>query len=299
MLLVSVEASWVSSQQTHNLQANAVTTPQHLVIATSKPIVHYTHSVSLWDYRSLLLSLAGRDIQARYRQSFLGVYWALLNPVFQAIVFSFAFSTIMRIPTGDLPFLIFYFTGLLYWNLLTNSVNSAMISVSSHAPLLAKVRFPRVILPLSSIIARLFDFALSLLVLALIIAWNRVPIHVEAWFSFVMLLLVLLVAIGLSLITSALNTLYRDVGQIINIVFSLWFFLCPIVYEVKGAPSPYKEWLLVNPLGAAVHWSRESAFYGHLPASTDLFPAAAASVIVLAVGIVVFRHFEPTFTEVL
>ena len=267
---------------------------------TSLPAtVVFTHRPTIWSYRHLLLALAGRDLRARYRQSFLGLYWSVVNPLVQTIVMTFAFVTIMKVGTSGIAFPVLYFSGVLFWGFFTSAVTSAMGSVQAQVYLLEKHRFPIVILPLASILARGVDFVISLGVFVLLVAWEgmTVPNAVGLWLA--MIALVLPATVGLGLLTAALNVLYRDVAQVVGIVFTLGFFLTPVIYEVKTVEEPYRWWLLLNPVAAAIHGARQSLFVGEIPPLEEFLPSIVCGLVVFAVGWVAFRRLASTFTEVL
>ncbi|NBT25851.1 MAG: ABC transporter permease [Actinobacteria bacterium] len=268
-------------------------------VAVTPPSVTFTHQRSLWQHRHLMVALAGRDLRARYRQSFLGLYWAVLNPLIQTVVMAFVFVTVMGVTSQRVPFVVLYFSGILYWSFFTNAVTGAMGSISAQVYLLEKHRFPIAVLPLASILARVVDFVLSLGVFALLLAWYGLPVPETIWLWLPMMALLLLPTIGLGLLAAALNTLYRDVSQIVGIVFTLGFFLTPIVYDADTVQAPYRWWLLLNPVAAAIHGSRR-ALFGPEPAPLEEFvPALLLGLAILGGGYLIFRRLQSTFTEVL
>src|SRR5712692_12113330 len=182
---------------------------------------------ALWARRELVATLAVRDVRARYQQSILGVYWTVVNPLATAAVFTVVFSIIAQVPVGGTPYAAFVLGGLVPWSFFANALVNATNSLVGMAGLLTKVAFPREILPLAAVLARLVDLGISLGVLLLIMAWYRVPL------SWTLLLLPLPLAIelafllGLGFLLSAANLFYRDVAQLLTVVLSLWIFLTP------------------------------------------------------------------------
>lgn len=263
------------------------------------PAVVFTHRKSAWEHRHLLFALAGRDIRARYRQSFLGIYWAVLNPLLQTLVFWLVFSRFLRMSSGTVPFVVLYFSGVIFWNFFTTAITGAMGSVATQMYLLEKHRFPAVILPLASVLARGMDLTVSAGIFGLLLAWYAMPVPVTALVILPLLLIGLAATIGISLLTAALNTLYRDVAQLVGLAFTLGFFLTPVVYDTEAVPPGYRVWLLLNPVATVIHGVRIALFRGELPSLADTWPGALASVVLLAIGWMAFRRLQSTFTEVL
>ena len=263
------------------------------------PTVVFTHRTSAWEHRHLLFALAGRDIHARYRQSFLGVYWAVLNPLLQTLVFWLVFSRFLRMSSGTVPFVVLYFSGVIFWNFFTTAITGAMGSIATQMYLLEKQRFPAMILPLASVLARGMDLTVSVGIFGLLLAWYGMPVPATALVIVPLLLVGLAATVGIGLLTAALNTLYRDVAQLVGLVFTLGFFLTPVVYDTEAVPVGYRGWLLLNPVATVIHGVRQSLFRGELPSLADTWPGAVVAMAILAIGWVAFRRLQSTFTEVL
>jgi ABC-type polysaccharide/polyol phosphate export systems, permease component len=164
-------------------------------------------------------NLAVRDVETRYKHSLLGLYWAIINPLFTAAIFSFVFGTIFHAPNKPIPYIVFLLTGLTFWNFFGNSVNSGAVSITGNAALLAKIYFPRVVLPTAAVLARLIDFLFSCVVLAVFIGLYRVPIHWSTLWLVPLLGLQLVFTLGIAYLVAAANVLYRDVTQL----FGAWY----------------------------------------------------------------------------
>ncbi|MDA8193227.1 MAG: ABC transporter permease [Thermaerobacter sp.] len=262
--------------------------------------VMVTSRAARWRLRlELMRNLAVRDVETRYKHSLLGLYWAIINPLVTAGIFSFVFQVIFHASSKPIPYVVFLLSGLTFWNFFTNGMMSATVSVSGNAALLAKIYFPRVVLPTAAILARLIDFAFSALILLVFIVLYRVPVH---W-TLVFLPLVLLVQIGFTLgvgfIVAALNVLYRDVTQLVGLLLMAWFYFSPIMYRITVVPARIRPFLLLNPMGATVEAERNLLFTGHLLHPHYLDAAVVSTVAVLAVGYWIFRRVEPLFAEVM
>ena len=263
------------------------------------PVVIFTHRKTLWQYRRLLLALAGRDIRARYRQSFLGVYWSVLNPLLQTAVYAVVLTKVLHVPSETVPFAVLYFSGVMYWNFFTTAVTGAMGSVTTQVNLLEKHRFPIAVLRLASFVARSLDFAISAVVLVVLCSWYGVALAPTAWAALPLLVVAGAAAVGAGLLTAGLHTLYRDVGHLVNLSFTLGFFLTPIIYDVVAFPPRYRFWLLLNPVAATIHGTRLALFAGTVPPLEDVLPGTLVAIAVLVIGVASFRRLQATFTEVL
>ncbi len=267
--------------------------------AVTAPVVIFTHSAGLGAYRGLLLALAGRDIRARYRQSFLGIYWAVLNPLLQTLVFVTVFVRLLHIGNETIPFVVLYFSGIAWWNFFTTAVTGAMGSVVSQMYLLEKNRIPAEVLPLSAVVARALDLAISGVVLVGLAYVYGTGVAGTAWLVIPMAAVALMATVGTSLLVAGLNVLYRDVSQLVQLAFTLGFFLTPVVYDVAQVPERFRMWVLLNPIATAIHGARAGMFTGAVPPIGELLPGALVSVVILGAGIAAFRRLQVTFTEVL
>jgi ABC-2 type transport system permease protein len=247
----------------------------------------------------LIRNLAVRDVEIRYKHSLLGLYWALINPLVMAVIYSFVFGTIFHVKSGKIPYVVFLLTGLTFWNLLNNGLMSATASVSGNAQLLAKLYFPRVVLPTAAVLARLIDFGFSFAILLAFIAAFRVPLH---W-SFLLLPLILIpqviFTLGLSFLVAALNVLYRDISQLIGLVLLMWMYLTPVMYRASQLPANLQAIFYLNPMGSFIQLERELMFTGRITDPTFVWSMLVWTVFVYAFGLRVFKRVEPLFAEVM
>jgi ABC-type polysaccharide/polyol phosphate export permease len=252
---------------------------------------------ALWARRELVLTLARRDVRARYQQSILGIYWTAVNPLAIAAVYTIVFSFIARVPVGSAPYAVFVLSGLVPWSFFSNALGNATNSLVGMAGLLTKVAFPREILPFAAILARLVDLAASLGVLLLVMAWFGIPPRWTIVLLPIPILIELAFLAGLGLILSAANLFYRDIAQLLTVLLSLWIFLTPVVYPLDLVPSGLRPWIALNPLTSVVVACRALILDGQLPEPGPLLTSATISLALLVAGYALFKHLEPQFAD--
>lgn len=252
-------------------------------------------------WRELLWQMTSREIKARYKQSILGYFWVILNPLAQMLVMSFAFSIILRIPTNSashIPYALFLYTALLPWNLFSTSVSSSAMSLVNSAPLIRKIYFPRSILVISTIIAKLIDFAFALTVLIAFFIFFQIPITFSILWVIPILLIQLVFTLGLSLFFAAANLIYRDIQYLLALVISLWFYITPIVYPADIVPDKFKFIFQLNPMSVFVNAYRQTVLGGKSPDLFSLYIALIVSFITLFLGLLYFKQREKTFADI-
>lgn len=252
-----------------------------------------------YNWLELTKNLAVRDVETRYKHSLLGLYWTLINPLVTAMIFSFVFQDIFHATSKPIPYVVFLLSGLTFWNFFANAIMSATTSVTGNAQLLAKLYFPRVVLPTASVLARLIDFFFSFLVLMVFI----VLFHVRLHWSFAFLPIVLggqvFFTLGVAYLTAALNVLYRDMTQLIGLLLMVWMYLSPVMYKASAVPAALQSVLLLNPMGSFLEIERELLFTGYLVHPTFLWVAVVWTIFLYAVGLRLFKRIEPLFAEVM
>ncbi len=256
--------------------------------------------MTLKRYWDLVLALAIRDVKVRYQLSILGLYWAVLNPLLMALIWSFVFTKILGAAGMEgVPYVVFLFAGLTFWNLFANSLTSASNCLTGNASLLSKLYFPRVILPTASVLARLVDFSFSLIVLVIfMVAYHVMPGRLLAYLP-VLLIIQLFFTLGAAYIVAALNVLYRDINQIVPVLLLLWMYLSPVFYTIDKIPNSLAKYYFVNVIGELVGMETgvlfgKSAIHWHI-----LGADALISVAVFLFGLFVFHRIEPLFAEVM
>ena len=255
------------------------------------------HATRIW--LELIRNLAVRDVETRYKHSLLGLYWAIINPLLMAVIFSFVFTVIFHASSKPIPYVVFLLTGLTFWNLFANSVVSATGSISGNAALLSKLYFPRVVIPTASVMARFIDFLFALFVLVVFIVLYHVRVYPSLFWIVPLLGLQTLLALGVGYLLSALNVLYRDMTQLIGLILMIWMYLSPVMYPIGTASNTIQSILLINPMGALIQAERDLLFTGSLTQAPYLWTAAVWCAFAFLAGIYIFKRLEPTFSEVL
>lgn len=251
-----------------------------------------------WDYRELLYFLTWRDIKVRYKQTVLGAGWAILQPFFTMVVFSIFFGYLAKMPSDGIPYPIFAYTALLPWQLFAHALTESGASLVTNQQLLTKVYFPRLIIPVSAVLAGLVDFCIAFVVLlGMMFYYGIVPTAAVSTLPlFVLLSIATALAIGLWL--SALNVQYRDVRYTLPFLTQFWLFLTPVAYPSSLLPEPWRTLSGLNPMVGVVEGFRW-ALLGRSGGPGPLLMVSIAVVgILLVTGVMYFRHVEKTFADV-
>lgn len=248
-------------------------------------------------YRELLGQLVNRDLAQRYKQSVLGYFWVILNPLAQMLVMSFVFSHIFSQANLGVPYALFLFTALLPWTLFASSLTAATNSLVSNAGLLAKIYFPREILVLGSILAKVVDFAFSSLILIAMMIFYQQAISWNILWLLPIFAIQFVFTYGLSLLFAAFNLFYRDMQYLLNLIILVWMYLTPIMYNVEIFPERYRWIFQINPLAVIVNAYREVVLNGHQPNLFSLSIAAALAIVVCFFGFRLFKKFEGQFAD--
>ena len=252
----------------------------------------------LWQYRELLFFLIWRDVKVRYKQTSLGIAWAILQPLLTMVIFSVIFGQLAKLPSEGIPYPVFCYAALLPWQLFSGALTRIGSSLVGNATLLTKVYFPRLMIPLSSIGAGLVDFVISFFVfLGLMLYYDILP----SWRIFCLpflLLFLLLAALGIGLWLSALNVKYRDVQHIIPFLVQVWMFVSPVAYSAGLIPKgPWRFLYGLNPLAGVIQGFRWALVGGEPPGGLMLVSAAGV-VLVFVSGLFYFKKMEKTFADV-
>jgi lipopolysaccharide transport system permease protein len=252
----------------------------------------------LWAYRELLYFFVWRDIKVRYKQTIIGAAWAVLQPVLTMIVFSVFFGKLAKIPSGGLPYPIFYYCALLPWMYFSSAMQGATNIVVDNQRVITKIYFPRVVLPIASVIPGLLDFAISFGVFLFMMAYYRIePTLAVIWLP-VFLLLAVLTALGVGLWLSALNALYRDIRYVVPFLVQFWMFASPVAYPSSLVPAKWRWLYGLNPLAGVIEGFRW-ALTGHGEPPGILLAASSAAVILLVFsGLVYYHAVEGTMADV-
>lgn len=251
----------------------------------------------LWEYRELLYFLIWRDIKVRYKQTTLGAAWAIIQPFTTMVVFSMFFGGLAKIPSEGIPYPIFSYAALLPWTFFANGMRHASNSLVGSAHLITKVYFPRLVAPLSSVLAGLLDFAIAFVVLlGMMLFYEVPPTGAMIWLP-PFLLLALVTALGVGLWLSALNVRYRDVGFVVPFLTQVWLFATPVAYPSSLLSEPWRTLYGLNPMVGVVEGFRWALLGGN-PPGPMLGLSAIVAVLLLVGGAYYFRRMEKTFADV-
>ena len=258
---------------------------------------------SVWQFRDLLLALAGRDVKLRYKQTALGVAWVVLQPLLAAGVFSFVFGRVAQLPSDGIPYFLFSYAGLLGWNLFNTTVTKTSGCLVGNSQLISKIFFPRLVLPLSVVPSALIDFSVALAMMSvLMLLYHRHPsaalVAFPLWMG-----IILLLAVGLGLITAALAVSYRDVQYILPVFTQILLFASPVAYSLSFALSRISKnrrmFYLLNPLTAPLEGFRASLLGTSQPPTLSVVYAAGVAVILALIGAYSFKMMERKFADVI
>jgi len=261
---------------------------------------HFLDLDELWRYRELFYILSWRDLKVRYKQTVLGVLWALLQPLVNMIIFTVFFGNFAGIPSDGLPYPVFVLLGLTFWGFFSNSLSKAGNSFIENESLVKKVYFPREILTFSAIVTSFVDFLISLLILIVVIIYYQ--LHVPFLFIGVMLLGVIITAIssaGFGLFLASVNIKYRDVRYIIPYFLQLLIFVSPIIYPLTLVRSSFQYLLALNPMTGVIDSLRSVLLSGTIARPDMLVISGFTAVISFFVGLAYFRKTERYFADIL
>jgi lipopolysaccharide transport system permease protein len=251
----------------------------------------------LWHHRELLYFLTWRDIKVRYKQTVLGVAWAVLQPVAIALSLSLFLGRIVKVPANGLPYPVFAYSAMVVWQLFAQALTESSNSLLTNERLITKVYFPRLLVPLSSVLASLVDFAISLVVLAMFLAFYRIVPTGSVVILPLIVLLAVMAALGVGLWLAALNVKYRDVRYTLGFLVQFWFLATPIAYPASIVPAKWRILYGLNPMVGVVEGFRWG-LRGDGAAPVHLMAASAAMTVVLfASGLYYFRRTEDTFAD--
>jgi len=251
----------------------------------------------LWQYRELLYFLCWRDIKVRYKQTALGVAWAIVQPLMTMVLFSLFFGRLAKMPSDGVPYPLFVFTALVPWMFFSNGITQSAGSLVENANLLKKVYFPRLAVPVASIIAGVVDFFCSFVVLVALMMYYGIVPSVSILTLPLFLALACIASLGIGLWLSALNVQFRDVRYVIPFLTQLWLFATPIAYPSSLLSEPLRTLYGLNPMVGVVEGFRWALLGTETSPGPMLLVSSLASVIVLVTGAFYFRRMEVTFSD--
>lgn len=266
------------------------------VIEPTRPWV-LLRTGELWGYRELLFFLVWRDIKVQYKQTLLGAAWALWQPTLNMIIFTVVFNVLLKVPSGNVAYPLFVFSGLLPWALFASAVNSSSNSLLAQSHLVTKIYFPRVLLPLTEIGTSLVNSLPALGLYALMMVYyGQVP-GLTILLVPPLILLVALTALAVGLTLSSSMLIYRDVRYVVPSLVQAWMYLTPVIYGAELVPEPYRWLLLLNPLSGSIGAIR-SCLLGQPVAWAALGLSVVMTAVMLVVGLLAFHRSERRFADV-
>ena len=254
----------------------------------------------LWHYRELVYFLTWRDLKVRYKQSVLGILWAILKPFMNMVVFTIFFGQLAKIPSDGIPYPIFSYTGLLPWGFFAAALEVSARSMLQSGGMVSKIYFPRIIVPLSSVFANLVDFFIAFIILiGMMIYYQIVPTLNILWLP-VFILLAMITAIGVGLWFSALLVMYRDVNYMLPFITEIWKFVSPVVYSATMIPEKWQWLYSINPLAGVVSGFRWALLGQPETISfSSLAISGAISLLIFISGLYFFRRMERIFADMI
>jgi len=251
----------------------------------------------LWRYRELVYFLTWRDILVRYKQTLLGATWAVLQPLMQMLVFNFLFGSMANISTGEIPRPIFTFSALLPWNLFAKALSDTSNSLVANRNMITKVYFPRLVVPIASVLSGVVDFLIAFVILIGMMVYFQVLVPATVWLVPIFILLALVIALGVGLWFSAWNLHYRDVRYFIPFLSQFWMLASPIAYPLSEIPEKWQTLYMLNPMVGVVEGFRWVLLGGEPVPQLALIFSAGIGLLVLISGLFYFRRMERTFAD--
>jgi lipopolysaccharide transport system permease protein len=252
----------------------------------------------LWEYRELLYFLTWRDIKVRYKQTVLGVAWAVIQPFFTMMVFSLFFGKLAKMPSDDIPYPIFSYAALVPWTFFANGLSQASTSLVASANLIKKVYFPRLVVPISAVTSGGVDFVLaSVVLLGMMLFYGIVPTAAVVWLP-LLLLLALVTSLGVGLWLTAMNVQFRDVRYAVPFLVQAWMFATPIAYPSSLLDEPWRTLYGINPMAGVIEGFRWALLGTETAPGPIIFVSALVALGLLVSGSFYFRRMEDTFADV-
>lgn len=250
----------------------------------------------LWEFRDLLYFFTWRDIKLRYKQTVLGFAWAIIQPFFAMVIFTLFFGNLAKMPSDGVPYPIFAYAALLPWTMFSESIIRSTNTMVVNSNIIKKVYFPRMALPISSVLSPVLDFTIAFVILILMmIYYGMIPTLNVIWLP-IFLLLALATSLGVGLWTSALNAKYRDIQYVVPFMIQIWMFASPVVYASSMIPAQYQFLYGLNPMAGVIEGFRWSLLGTNAPGMVIL-ASVIVSVVILVSGAFYFRRMEKTFAD--
>jgi homopolymeric O-antigen transport system permease protein len=266
--------------------------------ASASPLHIAAHLRALADYGDLFATLSVHRIKVRYKQSLLGVSWAVLQPLSLMLIYTIVFSLFVKVPTDGAPYVVFAYAALLPWSFLSTVVTNSTNALVSSSHLVTKIYFPREILPLTYVVAALFDLLIASAVLAALLMIYGIGLTIHALWAPLIILVLIGLAMAVGLLLSITQVWFRDIGVAVPLVLQLLMFASPIVYPLRAVPARALGLYMLNPLVGIIENFRRALVLGEPPHLPSLAYAAAVAVIALVVVYVGFKRMDAIVADV-
>lgn len=285
-----VDTTIVKNSETHH------TEPDTIILRPAKGRVSLNLK-DLWFYRELIYFLTWRDIKVRYKQTVLGAGWAILQPLINMVVLNLIFGYLAGLSTEGYPRAVYTFSALLPWGLFSKALSDTGRSMLANRNMITKIYFPRLIIPLASVLGGLVDFAIAFVVLLGMMFYYRLPLTLAILTLPLFLLLAIVTALGVGLWLSALNVQYRDVGYILPFLTQFWLLVTPVAYAIENIPEQLRWLYALNPMSGVVEGFRWALLGTPTPSIQLMAISTAISLLLLISGLYYFRYMETTFAD--
>lgn len=255
---------------------------------------------TLIQYRDLLYTLSAHRVKVRYKQSILGIAWAILQPLSLMLIYTLIFTVITKIPTnGNVPYPVLTYTALIIWTYFSTALTGATNGLVSHNQLVTKVYFPREILPLTYVIAALFDLLIASPVLLGLMLYYGVSLTFNALYAIPIIFIMTMFITSASFIFSALQVRFRDIGMALPLMLQIWMFATPVVYPLSAVPERFRSLYMLNPMVGVVENFRRVIVEGAPPNFYEVGISALLSIILLPLAYIFFKHVEATIADII
>ena len=251
----------------------------------------------LAQYKDLVWALSVHRVKVRYKQSVLGAFWAILQPLSVMLIFTFVFSVIARMPSEGAPYALFAYTALLPWNYFSSGVSNATTSLTKHAQFVTKVYFPREILPITYVAAALFDLVVASTLLGALMIYYKVSLTINALYVVPIIFVLTCFALAMSFFLSATQVRFRDIGVAVPLLLQVWLFATPVIYPLSAVPARFRALYELNPMVGIIENFRQVMLRGGAPDINSLLFSAAASLTLLVLSYLFFKRIEATMAD--
>jgi lipopolysaccharide transport system permease protein len=271
------------------------------IVITPPSSLEMPNFQELWDYRGLFFFLIRRDILLRFQQTQIGLLWVVLQPLIQMLIFYVIFGILVKVPTGNIPYSLFFLSGFMVWQFFSQVVNNSSFSLVGNIGVILKSYFPRLVLPLSTVPNALVDFAVCFLVFLIFLILNgEFPLTWRYLFLPVLLVITIIFSSGVGLLFGASMVVFRDMKNLLAFILMIWMYLTPIIYPITIVPEEYRIFFYLNPLTSLVQAFRWVLFgQGEFPKVEFLLISFIVATLIWLAGAIAFRSMENKIADVM